>query len=561
VPARLDRSGTFVHRSPEFAREYQSRYGSNLWERVSGESAKMPVLLKDAPGALDNPRPVPRVLLEGADSVGAWGALARVYLNIGTFSERWITLHNALVGFRKQEPFKIADCEQNSVYWQVNKLRVEYLAKFFLKASVPVRLKDAPGGRYSVKGEGVPWAPEVAGGRRVFAERCIICHSSKQPNGRDGGPLGPEAVPGDKLLAHLSDPGYRQWALAEVEKPDFWKDNFLASEHRLPVSVVKTDAGRSMGSNGVEGHMWEDFSSDTYKQLPGSAMLACWNPFTKQVMNWTPPSGGRGYYRPASLISVWATAPLLHINSVGLFNNDPSVKGRLAAFDDAIRRLLTPGKTDEEAAANRWNRGPCKDFDGATVNRATAQRLAEDHGLIWRTPVETRLHIPARHVQGLLAGVTTGQLSWFVRHPYLLPIGILAIAVVLLIAAPGAWRKAAFVLITLAVVNALAARFILGQAGDLDIGPIPAGTPVNLFANINPEASKMPENVIAVIKRLKKLKGADNESERQQALADIATQLLAISNCPDLVMDKGHYFAKDLTPDELNDLIDLLKTF
>ena len=27
-----------------------------------------------------NPRPVPRILLEGADSIGAWGALARVYL-------------------------------------------------------------------------------------------------------------------------------------------------------------------------------------------------------------------------------------------------------------------------------------------------------------------------------------------------------------------------------------------------------------------------------------------------------------------------------------------------
>jgi hypothetical protein len=29
-------------------------------------------------------------------------------------------------------------------------------------------------------------------------------------------------------------------------------------------------------------------------------------------------------------------------NSVGIFNNDPSIKGRLAAFDDAIDKLLTP---------------------------------------------------------------------------------------------------------------------------------------------------------------------------------------------------------------------------
>ena len=47
---------------------------------------------------------------------------------------------------------------------------------------------------------------------------------------------------------------------------------------------------------------------------------------------------------------------------------------------------------------------------------------------------------------------------------------------------------------------------------------------------------------------------------RPQVMAT-ATKLLAISNSPDLVMDRGHYFAKDLTPQELEDLIDLLKTF
>jgi len=32
----------------------------------------------------------PRVLKDGSDSVGALGALNRVYLNIGTFSEEWL---------------------------------------------------------------------------------------------------------------------------------------------------------------------------------------------------------------------------------------------------------------------------------------------------------------------------------------------------------------------------------------------------------------------------------------------------------------------------------------
>ena len=38
----------------------------------------------------------PRVLKDGSDSVGALGALNRVYLNIGLFSEEWLRHFNAL---------------------------------------------------------------------------------------------------------------------------------------------------------------------------------------------------------------------------------------------------------------------------------------------------------------------------------------------------------------------------------------------------------------------------------------------------------------------------------
>jgi hypothetical protein len=104
----------------------------------------MPVALYGLSNAYANPRPVPRILLEGADSIGAWGALARVYLNIGMFSERWITLQNLFIGFQKQQLFKISDVEKNSIYWQVNKRNVDYLAEFFLKSTGPMRLKKHP---------------------------------------------------------------------------------------------------------------------------------------------------------------------------------------------------------------------------------------------------------------------------------------------------------------------------------------------------------------------------------------------------------------------------------
>ncbi len=51
------------------------------------------------------------------------------------------------------------------------------------------------------------------------------------------------------------------------------------------------------------------------------------------------------------------------------------------------------------------------------------------------------------------------------------------------------------------------------------------------------------------------------DEERKDANSKLATKFLSISNSPDLVMDNGHYFGKDLSPQELEDLIDLLKTF
>jgi hypothetical protein len=42
------------------------------------------------------------------------------------------------------------------------------------------------------------------------------------------------------------------------------------------------------------------------------------------------------------LISLWTSAPFLHNNSLGKFTGDPSVAGRMSAFDDAVDKLLWP---------------------------------------------------------------------------------------------------------------------------------------------------------------------------------------------------------------------------
>jgi hypothetical protein len=94
------------------------------------------VLLDQELAATNDPtRRVPRILLDGADSIGAWGALARVYLNIGMNSEQWNVLHEPVVGFKHQSPFTIDNVERHSVYWHATKLRVGALRDYFLAIS------------------------------------------------------------------------------------------------------------------------------------------------------------------------------------------------------------------------------------------------------------------------------------------------------------------------------------------------------------------------------------------------------------------------------------------
>ena len=48
----------------------------------------------------------PRILKDGSDSVGILGALNRVFINIGLFSEEWLLHFNPLVGGKKITPIR-----------------------------------------------------------------------------------------------------------------------------------------------------------------------------------------------------------------------------------------------------------------------------------------------------------------------------------------------------------------------------------------------------------------------------------------------------------------------
>jgi hypothetical protein len=295
----------------------EARLGLAVEERIGGGA-------RNLPGG--EPRRVPHILKDGADSVGVAGAVMRVYVNEGLYAQQWLTDHDPLLGLRSQRPFRVAEASSNSVYWQATAERVDNVARFFARI-VPMHLEDAPGGRaYLTSSQAT-----LDRGKRVFAEQCAACHSSKQPPA-DVEPSSAQAA---------------QWYRDSVMRPDFRAGNFLSTDRRYPVTRIKTNACRALGTNATRGHVWDNFSSETYKTLESVGTIEAFDPAEpSRSYRFKAPGNGPGYYRAPSLISIWTSAPFLHNNSVGAFTGDPSVGGRLRAFDDAIEKLLWPERRD-----------------------------------------------------------------------------------------------------------------------------------------------------------------------------------------------------------------------
>ena len=76
-------------------------------------------------------------------------------------------------------PIRIADAERNSAYWQATEQQTFYMAQFLLAAGKPDRLADLPEPQRNKFLTADP--PTLDRGKRVFAERCARCHSSKLP--------------------------------------------------------------------------------------------------------------------------------------------------------------------------------------------------------------------------------------------------------------------------------------------------------------------------------------------------------------------------------------------
>ncbi len=117
-------------------------------------------------------------------------------------------------------------------------------------------------------------------GQQVFATNCARCHSSSKP------PF--EAV---DFRAIDSKTGLRA--------------DWLGNDVPTPVTEIGTYRCRSLHSNHMRGHVWEQFANEDYHARKTISGIL------------EPHDGGRGYYRNVSLVNLWAHAPFLHNNSVG----------------------------------------------------------------------------------------------------------------------------------------------------------------------------------------------------------------------------------------------------
>ena len=492
----------------------------------------------------------PRVLKDGSDSVGGLGALNRVYLNIGLFSEEWLLHFNPLVGGKPTTPIEIAVARKNSTFWLATEKQTVNMALFFLKSTDPQKLKDAPGGPAELT-KGVK---QLNQGKQVFAERCARCHSSKLP------PIPPDTDPGshsgpdymtywNNYWAFTKTPEFKAQMREIVMQDDFLKDNFLASEFRVPVTLLETNACSPLATNAIRNNIWDNFSSETYKQLPSVGDINYYHPVTGVAMTFHMPDGGRGFTRPASLISLWSTAPFLLNNSVGrldpldkndpndLYNPNPGVDQRLASFQNSIEQMLWPERRDHDQTIG----------DKMPPSKANALQLPS---AIARTTTTSFLRVPRGYLPEALQNLLGPLEKLF---PFLL------------------------------------------HNGEVEIGPIPSGTPVNLIANINllgegPDgmllsgAAKLKHDVdvaalLLDIKNALKAVPTSAPDRDEQARKifldrDLVNKLMAFSKCPDYIINRGHYFGTSyfqnpdgtqdepaLKDDEKLALIEFLKTF
>ena len=235
---------------------------------------------------------------------GRWGAQP-VFRNIGLFSEEWLEHFRPFVGGQKFTPFPIATANRNSSYWNATRRR-----RPTWRCSSPRHRTAGPGWRRAARVSD-PRQGQTERGKVVFAENCARCHSSKMPERTPTSSPITLRRPGlpqvlEQLLGVDQDAGVQTRDDHIVASKDFLDDNYLSNELRVPETLLRDQRLRLAGDQcDPRRHLGQ--LRDSYKSLPSVGSITVHQFFTGEPRS-TMPAGGRGYIRPASLVSVWSTA-------------------------------------------------------------------------------------------------------------------------------------------------------------------------------------------------------------------------------------------------------------
>ncbi len=438
----------------------------------------------------------PRVLKDGADSVGALGALNRVFINIGLFSEEWLQHFNPLIGGKEITPIPIKASRKNSLYWEANESQTPNLALFFLATAQPDYLSQGPDSdKYLNDDKAV-----LDKGKEAFADRCARCHSSKLP--KKAYTFFPDGCVNKNYLTCWNN--YWKWtktpefkdAMKEiVMKDDFLQNNFLSTDLRIPVTLLETNACSPLATNGIKGNIWDNFTSESYKDLPSVGKFTMHHPLTGEPREYDMPGGGRGFTRPASLISLWSTAPFLLNNSVGQFNPSPSVDARMESFNDSIEQMLWPEKRK-----------------GNIQYRTAAGKMLP--GWVDKTNATSYLRVPSGFVPPLLEKLVD-KIS---RGSFVGESGIEL----------GPIPKGT-------PVNLLSNIDLDRREGIIDRVKHKLQL-VELLIRIKRDLKALPKNA--------------TDEQARQVFSNLVQPLIENSKCPDYIVNRGHYFGTDYLKDQ-----------
>ena len=562
-----------------------------------GQTAELASFWNDASGRIQTAR----VLKDGADAVGVLGALNRVYANIGLFSEEWTLHFRPLIGGQKISPFRIADARRNSAYWGATEDMTADMAIFFLVTASADKLEKAkeekgrdPRERYLTQDEAL-----VPRGKVVFAENCAACHSSRIP------PAPPNSgVDADVCAGGGNGPNYREcwdryWAWVQTDEfkkvmtewvlqDGFLDGNFLSTERRVPVDLLETNACGPLATNALRGDIWDNFSSTTYKELPPVRELTVHHPVSGAVSSFQPLGNGRGYTRPASLVSLWSTAPFLQNNSVGHSDDGYTQGGGYGQGYAGTYSTLDPpavgsgtGLQAESAPGAPAAEAP----SGSSSPTGYEQPLPAPNGVRCPTTdtgdpyipcVDNRMRVFEDSIRQLLNPETRRRDDVLGdRVPgYMYRTTALSCVVVPKGFLPGVVETFP------GVFNALA-DWAFAEDGALTLGPLPKGFPINVLANTkllpdNDEPAgldhymRLARAAPTLYRTFKELggecspealarPGAQEHAERVLRETGFIDTLVGLSKCPDYVVNRGHYFGADLPSADKTALIAFLK--